>query len=90
MIQGQAVTADYYVLPVAACQVVLGVQWLATLGPIETDYTRLTMSFKKGGVPYKIQGLKNMGIEILSEKEINSLYDSGTCFAILQSDTQTP
>ena len=31
-----------------------------------------------------------MGIEILSEKEINSLYDSGTCFAILQSDTQTP
>jgi hypothetical protein len=25
-------------LPVAACQVVLGVQWLETLGPVEIDY----------------------------------------------------
>jgi hypothetical protein len=49
MIQRQIVTADYFILPVAACPVVLGVQWRATLGPVETDYKRLTISFKKDG-----------------------------------------
>ncbi|KAA8531359.1 hypothetical protein F0562_006068 [Nyssa sinensis] len=46
-IQGVPITADYYyVLHMAACQVVLGVQWLETLGPIEMDYKRLTMTFQ--------------------------------------------
>nr|TKS04638.1 hypothetical protein D5086_0000141070 [Populus alba] len=48
-IQGIIVRADFFVLPVAACQVVLGVQWLETLGPIKTDYKKLIMLFKKGG-----------------------------------------
>lgn len=33
-IQGTPITADYYVLPMVVCLIVLGVQWLATLGPI--------------------------------------------------------
>ena len=57
-IQGQPLIADYYVLPVAACQVVLGVQWLTTLGPIEMDYSRLTMTFTKGGKTCTFHGLK--------------------------------
>ena len=44
-IQGHMVTADYNILLAAACPTVFGVQWLATLGPVETDYKRLTMSF---------------------------------------------
>lgn len=36
-IQGKSITADYYVLPVTACQLVLRVQWLETIGPIEMD-----------------------------------------------------
>lgn len=35
-IQGYVVKADFYILPVAACQLVL-VQWFETLGSIETD-----------------------------------------------------
>jgi len=46
-IQGIIVRADFLVLPVAACQAVLGVQWLETLGPIKTDYKKLIMSFKQ-------------------------------------------
>ena len=37
-IQGHSIIADYYVHLVVACQLVLGVQWLETLGPIKTDY----------------------------------------------------
>ena len=51
-IQGTLITADLYILPVAACPLVLGVQWLAILGPIETDYSKLTMMFKQGGMTH--------------------------------------
>lgn len=49
-IQGCPITADYYILPVAACPLVLGMLWLATLGPIKADYAQLTMSFAKDGL----------------------------------------
>nr|TKS00522.1 hypothetical protein D5086_0000182490 [Populus alba] len=56
-IQGLPIRADFYVLPVAACQAVLGVQWLETLGPIETDYKQLSMSFCHAGKSHTILGL---------------------------------
>ncbi|KAL5736045.1 hypothetical protein ACOSQ2_030833 [Xanthoceras sorbifolium] len=46
-IQGYKMQVDFYVLLIVACQLVLGVQWLATLGPIETDYKKLTMTFQE-------------------------------------------
>jgi hypothetical protein len=36
-IQGITIQADFFVLPMVACQAILGVQWLETLCPIETD-----------------------------------------------------
>lgn len=33
-IQGCSIVVDYYILIMAACPLVLGVQWLATLGPV--------------------------------------------------------
>ncbi|KAL5842415.1 hypothetical protein ACOSQ3_013018 [Xanthoceras sorbifolium] len=47
-IQRYQMQTDFYVLPVAACPLVLGVQWLATLGLTETDYQQLKMTFKDG------------------------------------------
>ncbi|KAJ0083307.1 hypothetical protein Patl1_30583 [Pistacia atlantica] len=56
-IQGLPVIFDYYILPVAACQLVLGMQWLATLGPIKTDYKQLIMNFNMAGTSHTFQGL---------------------------------
>ena len=42
-------TADFYALSLAGYDVVLGTQWLATLGPILWDFGALTMSFWRGG-----------------------------------------
>lgn len=36
---------DCYVIPLAGFDIVLGVQWLRTLGPITGDFDQLTMSF---------------------------------------------
>ncbi|KAK1583474.1 hypothetical protein Q3G72_024086 [Acer saccharum] len=39
----------------AACQAVLGVQWLVTLGPIKTDYSKLSMTFHQAGKAHTFQ-----------------------------------
>lgn len=38
-------TINLYVLPILGTNVVLGVQWLITLGPVLTDYANLSMQF---------------------------------------------
>ncbi|RVW69998.1 Retrovirus-related Pol polyprotein from transposon 17.6 [Vitis vinifera] len=86
-IQGYSVIADYYILPVTTCQLVLGVQWLETLGPIEMDYKQLTMNFKVEGTPQTFQGLRRTSIEALSDKESNGLQGTGLFFQIIPSTT---
>lgn len=44
-IDGEHFTTDFFALPLAGYDVVLGTQWLASLGPILWDFGALTMSF---------------------------------------------
>jgi hypothetical protein len=78
-IQVITITTDYYVLPVAACQVVLGMQWLETLGPVETDYKQLTITFRIDGVRHTLQGLgqeaETSSIKVLHNKVFGSTGD---------------
>jgi hypothetical protein len=48
---------DLFVLPISGAELVLGVQWLKTLGPIITDYDKLTMSFCKEGQQVHLTGV---------------------------------
>ncbi|VFQ89741.1 unnamed protein product [Cuscuta campestris] len=77
-VQGYNITTDYYVLPVAACQIVLGVQWMKTLGPVELDYQRLTLRFKIGDSSHSLEGIKQPNsTEALTDKELQSLHGMG-------------
>lgn len=89
-IQDYSVTTDYYILPVAACQLVLGVQWLETLGPIQTDYKQLTMTFQVGAVTHTFQGLRRTSTEALKEKEFHSLQGTGFFFQIIAKAATDP
>jgi hypothetical protein len=40
---------DVYVMDLADTNIILGVQWLSTLGPITTNYKTMEMSFTKEG-----------------------------------------
>ena len=86
LIQGHVVIADFYVLLVTACHVVLGVQWLATLGPIETDYRNLTMSFTNGGIKCMFQGIGRAGLEALSNKDLFNLQQTGLFLQITMTE----
>ncbi|XP_066341737.1 uncharacterized protein [Miscanthus floridulus] len=47
-IDGERFTTDFFALPLAGYDVVLGTDWLAMLGPILWDFGTLTMSFWHG------------------------------------------
>ena len=51
LIQSHPFTVTLRVLPLSGADVVLGVEWLRTLGPIITDYTAFTMAFTYMGQP---------------------------------------
>jgi len=39
---------EFYILPLAGCDIVLGIQWLRILGPILWDFQQFTMKFQYG------------------------------------------
>ncbi|GMJ07956.1 hypothetical protein HRI_004464800 [Hibiscus trionum] len=65
--QGHQFSADFLVLPLNGCDMVLGVQWLASLGSIQWDFSTLMMQFThereaicwKGLHPGSIQWLQD-------------------------------
>ncbi|KAL5855357.1 hypothetical protein ACOSQ4_005159 [Xanthoceras sorbifolium] len=65
--QGYQVKADFYILPVAACQLVLGM-----------NYQRLTMTFHDKRTSHTFQDMKQSGLEVLNEKECHHIHDTIT------------
>jgi hypothetical protein len=58
MIQGdQFVTWDY-IIQLGGCDMVLGIQWLKSLGPILWDFSALKMEFQKEGKRVLICGMR--------------------------------
>ncbi|RVW69141.1 Retrovirus-related Pol polyprotein from transposon 17.6 [Vitis vinifera] len=53
--QGNLYTIDFYILTLGGCDIVLGVQWLQTLGPILWDFSRLQVEFSVWDKPRKLQ-----------------------------------
>lgn len=47
---------DLFVVPLCGAEIVLGVQWLRSLGPVLTNYDTLTMSFLQNGQIIHITG----------------------------------
>jgi transposase InsO family protein len=54
-IQGNKFVADFFLLSLGGAEVVLGVPWLVSLGPILMDYTTLQMQFTYLGRPIELK-----------------------------------
>ncbi|XP_068639378.1 uncharacterized protein [Aristolochia californica] len=60
-IAGHRFSADFYIIPLAGSDLVLGVKWLQTLGSILWDFTALTMSFDWQYLRVTLQGQATEG-----------------------------
>ena len=73
-LQGTIFTADVLLLPLGNCDMVLGVQWLETLGEIKWDFKQLRMEFEVNGKKHILRG-GNSGVELknIEVKQLNKI-----------------
>jgi hypothetical protein len=64
-------------IDMGGCDIVLGVEWLCTLGPILMDFKDLTMKFQQEGQKYKFQGITTGYLEIISSHRMEKLLKKG-------------
>ena len=57
-IHGDTFHADLFVMPLASFDMILGTQWLATLGPVLWDFGARRMTFHRNGQPVCWQGVQ--------------------------------
>ncbi|XP_042958052.1 uncharacterized protein LOC122293563 [Carya illinoinensis] len=63
-VQDSKFRIPFHVLTLGGCDMVLGVQWLKTLGPIFWDFNSMSMSFSVGNSKITLNGLKSEGIRV--------------------------
>lgn len=70
--QGRIFTVDLHVLPLCEVDIILGVQWLKSLGPVLTDYN-LTMKFIHEAKLIELKGNSNMTLMAISPPQLRRL-----------------
>jgi hypothetical protein len=73
-----------FAIDMGRCDIVLGAEWLRTLGPILMDFQNLTMQFDQGGHKHKFQGITAGSPEIISSHRMEKLLKKGHSGVIAQ------
>ncbi|XP_056850923.1 uncharacterized protein LOC108825184 [Raphanus sativus] len=71
--QGYGFTAEIRTLPLGCSDLVLGVQWLSTLGPILWDFLNLRMEFKFNELKHVLRGISPNSSKLISGSSFNKL-----------------
>jgi hypothetical protein len=83
-----------FAIDMGSCNIVLGADWLRTLGPILMDFQNLTMQFNQEGNQYKFQGITVVSPEVISSYRMEKLLKKGHSHVIAQlhaiQATETP
>jgi hypothetical protein len=83
-----------FAIDMAGCDIVLGANWLRTLGSILMDFKALTMQFDQEGHQYKFQGVTVGSPEVISFHHMETLLKKGHSGIIAQlhaiQATETP
>ncbi|KAA8522988.1 hypothetical protein F0562_009411 [Nyssa sinensis] len=78
VMQGTTFTADMRLLPLGGCDMVLGVQWLSTLGPMLWDFQNLKMEFTAFGKKHVLRGGATVEIQQVEVKAMEKLMQKKT------------
>ena len=74
--QGLQQSIDFFVLSLRGCDVVLGIQWLISLGPILWNFKALTMQFQWGGQTIIWKGQVDGQVLLMSRKQAAKVHGS--------------
>jgi hypothetical protein len=66
---------DFYVMDLPDTNIILGVQWLSTLGPITTNYKTMEMSFtKENGKKVVLRGMSGNTPRVVTAKRMEAIF----------------
>ncbi|GAU40456.1 hypothetical protein TSUD_141360 [Trifolium subterraneum] len=89
VLQQSQFTADVIVLPLVCCDLILGIQWLKSLGTIIWDFEKLQMEFNIHGRKFVLRGAKDTGIKLINNKTLPQAVHQGAelCFLSMESSS---
>ncbi|GKV50520.1 hypothetical protein SLEP1_g57222 [Rubroshorea leprosula] len=67
-LQGKPFHTDTLILPLGSCDMVLGIQWLETLGDILWNFKTLRMEFAVNGQKYVLRGSSQVSLKMVGSK----------------------
>lgn len=76
---------DLFILPISGAEIVLGIQWLRTLGPIIKDYDSLTVDFTWQDNNL-LQGIRDPTIMEISSSQLKRIQATKSIFAFYHLD----
>jgi len=90
-----AYKTDAYIVPLGSCDMILGVQWLATLGSILWNFGKLTMQFRYKGEKQILQGQTKEEVRWVTGQQSKLFSNAVQLFAVqitpaLPENTPTP
>jgi hypothetical protein len=66
---------DFYVMDLPDTNIILGVQWLSTLGPITTNYKTMVMSYKEeSGKKVVLRGMTCNTTRVVTTKRMEAIF----------------
>ncbi|XP_042019131.1 uncharacterized protein LOC121766977 [Salvia splendens] len=83
-VQGSEFVVDLHILPIHGPDVILGMDWLESLGTISADFTRKTLEFNHKGQPFILRGITEPPRRLAVQPRLlmHSSPDVAECFEI--------
>ncbi|KAK9671838.1 hypothetical protein RND81_12G058100 [Saponaria officinalis] len=84
VLQGHSFTADVMLIPLGSCDMVLGVQWLSTLGSVLWNFKKLVMEFQWRGKSVKLHGIPANQIKVQKGEVSSKVIQEASHICLLQ------
>jgi hypothetical protein len=82
---------DVYVMDLPDTNIILGVQWPSTLGPITTNYKTMEMSFvEEGGQKVVLRGMSGNSLKVVTTKRMEAIFKSEEIVYAAECKISTP
>ncbi|KAL4377959.1 hypothetical protein GQ457_02G031060 [Hibiscus cannabinus] len=89
-VQGTELVTIFYILPLEGAEVVLGVVWMATLGPVTMDFSKLTFEFTQGKLHHCWQGEIEFGPQEIHLQSLRRLSHIGAIAEFFRLHMEEP
>ncbi|KAL8087895.1 hypothetical protein AgCh_037873 [Apium graveolens] len=81
---GRSFSTEAMLIPLGGCDMILGVQWLSTLGPVKWDFKKLKMEFVFKGAAIKLQGVPCQKLKVLDKPPSSKLLKQAAQLCFIQ------